>query len=111
MTPTATSVQPIARFCSDVSFSLTSNAIPAPNIARVPAINPTSGMVITCFFMSKLNSGQSHVQGNHDEPALSRHWNCGPGTYSSRIVHVGVVLVVVSLPLFRHSLAIHPNDS
>jgi hypothetical protein len=33
--PTATSVQPIARLCSPLSFSESNNAIPAPSIARV----------------------------------------------------------------------------
>ena len=38
--PTATSVQPIARLCSAVSFSESNSAMPAPSIARVPAMRP-----------------------------------------------------------------------
>jgi hypothetical protein len=36
----ATSVQPIARLCSAVSFSESNSAMPAPSIARVPAMRP-----------------------------------------------------------------------
>src|SRR5204862_3762641 len=38
--PRPTSVQPIARLCSPLSFSESNSAMPAPSIARVPAMKP-----------------------------------------------------------------------
>jgi hypothetical protein len=49
--PTPTSVQPTARRWSLLSFPDNNNPIPAPNIARVLATKPISGIVSLCVFI------------------------------------------------------------